>query len=179
MQSSSSTLLKQLAGGITTGDAVIQQYTALLDEDARDESFKDFDISESRVDSFLHEKVSVRCPQLCLWDCGKGCEMILIVSHGQATVERGFSVNKEVEMCNMQEGTVTAHRLIRDYVTVCGGVANVPITKELLNYAATARTRYRAHLEDERRKKEAGYQSMNKKQVEEELEVPKKKRKTL
>ena len=48
-------------------------------------------------------------------------------------------MNKEVEMCNMQEGTVTAHRLICDYVTVSGGVANVPITKELLNYAATAR----------------------------------------
>ena len=33
---------KQLAGGITTGDAVIQQYTAFLDEDARDESFNIF-----------------------------------------------------------------------------------------------------------------------------------------
>ena len=32
---------KQLAGGITTGGAVIQQYTAFLDEDAGDESFKD------------------------------------------------------------------------------------------------------------------------------------------
>ena len=116
----------------------------------------------------------VRYPQLC-----GVCEMILIVSHGQATIERGFSVNKEVEMCNMQEGTVTAHRLIRDHVTVRGGVANVPITKELLNYAATARTRYRAHLEDERRKKDAGNKSMKRKQVEKELEVPKKKRKTL
>ena len=103
----------------------------------------------SRVDTFLHKKVSARYPQL--WGVGVS-EMVLIVSHGQATVERGFSVNKEVEMCNMQEGTVTAHRLIRDHVTVSGGVANVPITKELLNYAATAMTRYRAHLEDERRK---------------------------
>ena len=56
--------VKQLAGGITTGDAVIQQYTALLDEDARDESFKDSDISETRVDTFLHDKVSARYSQL-------------------------------------------------------------------------------------------------------------------
>ena len=138
-----------MVGSISTGDAVIQGEPAFLDEATRDESFKDVDISESRVDAFLHEKVSVRYPQL--WGV---CEMILIISHGQATNERGFSVDKEVEICNMQEGTVSAHRLICDYVTVCGGVANVPITKELLNYAATARTRYRAHLEDERRKLE-------------------------
>ena len=63
--------VRQLAGGITTGDAVIQQYTAFLDKDTRDECFKDFDISESRVDSFLHEKVSARYPQL--WGvCGRG-----------------------------------------------------------------------------------------------------------
>ena len=103
-----------MVGSISTGDAVIQGEPAFLDEATRDESFKDVDISESRVDAFLHEKVSVRYPQL--WGV---CEMILIISHGQATVERGFSVNKEVEICKMQEGTVSAHRLICDYVTVC------------------------------------------------------------
>ena len=53
-----------MVGSISTGDAVIQGEPAFLDEATRDESFKDVDISESRVDAFLHEKVSVRYPQL-------------------------------------------------------------------------------------------------------------------
>lgn len=31
-------------------------------------------------------------------------------------VERGFSVNKEVETCNMKEDTAVAQRMICDYV---------------------------------------------------------------
>ena len=48
--------------------------------------------SESRVDVFLHQKVTVRYPQQRdeLWGV---CEMIIIVSHGQTTFERGFSNN--------------------------------------------------------------------------------------
>ncbi|KAJ8393999.1 hypothetical protein AAFF_G00055320 [Aldrovandia affinis] len=81
-------------------------------------------------------------------------EKLLLLSHGQATVEHGFSINKEVEMCNMEEENVVSQRLICDYVRVCGGVTKVPLTKELLNHCATARNRYRIHLEDERKKKE-------------------------
>lgn len=80
--------------------------------------------------------------------------LLLLLSHGQATVERGFSINKEVEMCNMNEDTIVSQRLICDYVRMCGGVVKVPLTKELLNEVASARNRYRIFLEDERKKKE-------------------------
>ena len=55
----------------------------------------------------------------------------------------------------------------------------VPITKEVLNYAATARMRYRAHLEEERRKTVTEKEGKKRKQIEEEVEIMKKKMKTL
>lgn len=54
----------------------------------------------------------------------------------------------------MAEDTVITQRLICDHVNVCGGVAEVPLTKELISYCASARSRYRENLEEERRKKE-------------------------
>ena len=77
---------------------------------------------------------------------------LLILSHGQATVQHGFSVNKEVETWNVDEDTVIAQRRICYHVRVYSAVTQVPLTKELLNYCATARTRYRMHLDKEERK---------------------------
>ncbi|KAJ8388000.1 hypothetical protein AAFF_G00147910 [Aldrovandia affinis] len=72
-------------------------------------------------------------------DTAHDVRKLLLLSHGQATVERGFSVNKEVEICNMQEDTVIAQCLICDYVTVCVGVLKVPLSKEMLASAASPR----------------------------------------
>ena len=120
----------------------MQQFGDFLDAEAKDVSFKMFIITDpdSRVDTFLYDKMN---GYKQLWDV---CRKLLLLSHGQATVERGFSINKEVEICNMQPDTIIAHRQVCDYVTVCGGLTNVPITKELLNSAASARSRYRVYL---------------------------------
>ncbi|KAM7406761.1 hypothetical protein PAMA_002804 [Pampus argenteus] len=71
------------------------------------------------------------------------------------------------------------NRLICDYVRVCGGVVKVPLTKELLNECATARSRYRIFLEDERKKKEKTKQRDKRKGAENELEELRKKRRTI
>ena len=52
-------------------------------------------------------------------------------------MERGFSVNKEVETCNLPEDSLEAQRLICNKVGGCGGVIKVPLTKELLASAAS------------------------------------------
>ena len=38
--------------------------------------------------------------------------IVLTLSHGEATVERGFSVNKEVLVSNRQETSLVAMRLV-------------------------------------------------------------------
>lgn len=58
------------------------------------------------------------------------CKKLLILSHGQATVERGFSINKEVEADNLQEDTIVTRRLVCDFISQHGGVTQVRMTPE-------------------------------------------------
>ena len=111
---------------------------------------------KATVDRFLHKAMKGFSK---LWSF---VEKLLLLSHGQATVERGFSINKEVEMSNMEDDTVVSQRLICDYVRLCGGVGKVPLTKELLTECGTARRRYRMHLEEERNKKQNAEEGKNK-----------------
>ena len=129
---------------------------------------------QERLDTFLCGFLRRPYPELWAF-----CQKLLILSHGQATVERGFSVNKEVERCNMQENTVVAHRLVSDFVTQHGGVTKIPITKELLSSVASARSKYRVYLDEERRKKESDEQGKKRKALEDHLEELKKKKKTV
>ena len=57
--------------------------------------FEDFDPSEptSRVDKLLYEHMAGNKQLAKVWNVVK---LLLLMSHGQDTVERGFSVNKEV-----------------------------------------------------------------------------------
>jgi hypothetical protein len=56
---------------------------------------------------------------------GKVVKMLLVLSHGQATVECGFSINKPVETDHLYEESVVANRTICDYVSYIGGINNV------------------------------------------------------
>ena len=127
------------------------------------------------MDVFLHQAFQSKCYSE-LWEF---CKKLLLLSHGQATVERGFSINKEVETCNMQEATMVTQRLICDYVTVCGGVLKVPITKELLSSVASARSRYRMYLDEEKQKKMTEIVRQNQRAAVEHIEKLKKKKKSL
>ncbi|XP_067266323.1 uncharacterized protein [Chanodichthys erythropterus] len=184
---------KQLSGGISaairgcrkcwlvytyrsfvTGDVIAQQFEKVLFNEAKAVEFLSFRPSEkSRVDVFLQQYLQ-SYPELWTF-----CQSLLLLSHGQAEVERGFSTNKEVETCNMAEDTVITQRLICDHVKVCGGVAEVPLTKELISYCASARSRYREHLEEERRKKKKEEQSKKRKNIEDDLEGLKKKKRSI
>lgn len=156
------------------GDVIVQQFQSFLSLEARDERFLSFQPLKERLDVFLHSALSKSYPEL-----SKFSQILLLLSHGQATVERGFSINKEVETCNILEKSMEALRLICDKVCVCGGVLKVPLTKELMASVASARTKYRIYLEDERKKKQSATQGLKRKAVQEEIEDLKKKRTVL
>nr|CAD7434566.1 unnamed protein product [Timema monikensis] len=79
-----------------------------------------------------------------LWEVIKIC---LVLSHGNATVEGGFSVNKSLLVENMHEKTVTAQRHIHDEIQEAGGIKNIHISKKMLDYMRGARRRYHEYLE--------------------------------
>ena len=116
-------------------DEVIRQYTNFIDcaiPTIGTEKFSEFNPNKDRVDEFL-SKAMCEDGYHKLLEVVKIC---LVLSHGQATVEHGFSINKEVETENLKEQSITAQRLICDYVKSVGGVLKVKITKELLQSAS-------------------------------------------
>ncbi|RXN37015.1 hypothetical protein ROHU_002437 [Labeo rohita] len=165
---------KHLAGGIPAGDVIIQQFTSLLSLEGRGEQFRSFQPFKQRVDVFLHLTLSPSYMDLLRF-----CQSVLLLSHGQATVERGFSINKEVETCNLLGESLEALRLICDNVSSCGGVLKVPLTKNLLASVASARSQYRLYLEQERKKRESDAQTQKRKAAEDELQELKQQRRVL
>jgi hypothetical protein len=107
--------------------------------------FSSFCCSTDRLDTFFSQYMGHNEDYSLLWSLAR---TLLMLSHGQATVERGFSVNKEVMLVNMHEKTVVAKRLICDHVASVGGLSNVSISSGLLIAAAGARTKYRLFLEE-------------------------------
>jgi hypothetical protein len=62
-------------------------YDAMLQ--SHSESFNSFNPAEDRLDSFYYDKLT-KAEYSHSWEV---CQLLLRLSHGQATVERGFSVN--------------------------------------------------------------------------------------
>ena len=102
----------------------------------------------------------------------------VLLSHGQATVERGFSVNREVETVNMHEETIVAQRLICDHIYSVGGVLNVALSKELAS-ASASRQQYALHLEELRKAAEKDVCQQKRKAVSESIQAAKKRKTTL
>ena len=89
----------------------------------------------SQLSSFrhvLHKFADLH--QVKLWPVTK---KLLILSRGQATVERGFAIHIVVE--NLREVSVVSQRVVYDAIATAGGLCDVPITKSMLSYAQGVR----------------------------------------
>ena len=143
-------------------DKTIAEYELYLEE--KKEAIADY--NGKRLDQFfcLHLSSTRACENL--WVVVK---KVLLLSHGQASVERGFSsVNKNLSV-NMEAKSIISRRIIVDHVRSVGGVANVKIDKEFLRYVRGARLRYEHHLESEKKKQEESVETRKRKLAEEEI----------
>lgn len=103
---------------------------------------------------------------------------VLLLSHVQASVERGFSTNKEMLRDNMQDDTVVALRLVKDYLDR-HGLQKIVINKEMITSVARARSRYLADLELKKEESKKMNKILKRKPLEEEIEVLQRKKKLL
>ena len=76
-------------------------------------NFPAFNKKEHRLDEFFFSAVKVQNYKNLAFIL----KIVLTLSHGQAVVERRFSVNKAVLDVNMQENSLIAHKLIRDHMS--------------------------------------------------------------
>lgn len=112
------------------------------------EKLKSYKKSE-RIDVLWHDILSSeeRCQ-----DAFNVMKMTMILSHGNANIERGFSVNKDCLWDNMKEQTLNARRLVYDSLLANGGLTtDFVITKKLIHSAKNARPKF---LEDRKRHQE-------------------------
>ena len=125
---------------------VLAEYRKLVSDAKRYhlDKFSSFKITTDRLDSFLFEVLQNQNESQQLWIT---MQLILTLSHGQATVERGFSVNKEVLAPNFQETTLVAMRLVHSSMQAAKcKVADFVVNDALLSSCAHARNRYQMYL---------------------------------
>ncbi len=99
--------------------------------------------------------------------------IVLSISHGQADVERGFSLNKatlRTDRNGMNQDTLVALRIVKDNVSQYDKVIDVPITKGLIKAHRAAHQNYQTYLKKKRESQTAVTESINKRKIETETE---------
>ena len=64
---------------------------------------------------------------------------MVILSHGQSSVEKEFSINRQVMVENLKDWSFIAQRTIHDHLLHIGGMDAVVVDKPLLSAAASGR----------------------------------------
>ena len=76
-------------------------------------------------------------------------KLVLVLSHGQANVERFFSVNNNVLKCNMSEKSIILGKLIIDHMKSHNLLPqSFLITKSLLQSVRSSRQHYEQYLQE-------------------------------
>ena len=80
--------------------------------------------------------------------------MMMLLSHGQADIERGFSINTEVVCDNMDESTIIAYRRAYDGVRdmECE-VHKIPISAKMMASCRHSRQRYGVAMEEQKKQR--------------------------
>ena len=146
-------------------DRIKQQYSSLMAMEK--EYLLSFDKDVDRLDNFYYKLLNGKQAYQEFFEVVK---MLLCLSHGQATVERGFSMNKELVVENQSVQTLFSRRLIKDHLQDVGGIDAVAVTTELLNNCSNARHQYREYLDEQKKSKLIKEKSRKRKQVEEEID---------
>ena len=86
-----------------SGDRSKVQFTSLCALAETSQDFKSWNARKDRLDQFYHKVLDPESKEL-----KKVVELVLILWHGNATVESGFSVNGDLLVENMNENSVIA-----------------------------------------------------------------------
>ncbi|KAG9260317.1 hypothetical protein AMEX_G26560 [Astyanax mexicanus] len=97
--------LKNVDRNRPEADVIIQQFEACLSLEAKSESFSSFQPMQTRLDVFLHGHLCKPYPELWTF-----CKKLLLLSHGQTTVERVFSIPGRRKKKTGEPGTETKEK---------------------------------------------------------------------
>lgn len=161
------------------GDAVLAQYKKFISEARKHhpDKFLSFKPDKTRLDNFLCEVLQNDGE---FQDLYCTLQLLLTLSHSQAAVERGFSINKEVLAPNIQEKSLGAIRLVHSFLSAQKiKVANFVITEKLLTSCNNAANRYKMYMLEKKMEKEQTVKGKKRKVLQEELTTAKKRKSEL
>ena len=93
--------------------------------------------------------------------------MILCLNHGQAAVERAFSVKKNLLQVNMTEASIVAQHMIYDHII--SKKKTLSMTKGLLQSVGGARGRYDENLNEKRKDKILNEQERKRESIQKDI----------
>ena len=116
------------------------QFSKLCSRAADDlkSNFTSYDCAQ-RLDTFYYGILGNDSESAELWSVVR---KTLVLSHGNANVESGFSVNGDILIENLHEDSLIAQRVVYDGIIDAGGVLSVNVTKEMMQSVRAARSRY-------------------------------------
>ena len=152
-----------------TADKAEFQYSGLVQSANFISEMKGFDMQSDRVDE-LYSKLLSRSKDFAeLWFIVR---QVLILSHGSACVESGYSINKSLLQENMNNESLVAQKIVFDGIQHDGGYLKkcVNISQDMLHYVRDSRKAYEnAKEENCKRQTEAEHQKVEKKRLSTEL----------
>jgi hypothetical protein len=133
-----------------TADNSKMQFSNLCDLASRElqQQFQEYSRGNERLDKFYFHILGLN-PDFS--DLFSIVRLVLTLSHGNASVESGFSVNADMLVENLQEESLVAQRTVYDSVQASGGWKDVQIDKSLLQFVRGAHRRYQEALECKRK----------------------------
>ena len=115
------------------------------------DEFLSFKKEKDRLDVFLWRYIGAKSQFSKLRNV---FSMLLILSHGQAQVERGFSTSKLLLDVNMQNETLVAQRIVHNHMfSENMKPQDLQMTKHLMELVKDVRKSYFLHLKEEGSKK--------------------------
>ncbi|GBO24302.1 hypothetical protein AVEN_206374-1 [Araneus ventricosus] len=135
----------------TDCDGIIFQYKNFLQNivNMYPSAFQTFK-PNTRLDIFFNEYMSKSVKDNKIWPVMK---IIFALSHGQASIERGFLTNKKIEVENMAQESYVARCIVCDAIKSYGEILNTPISNEMRKFVFAARQKYMLHLEEKKKTK--------------------------
>ena len=131
-------------------DELLSKYKVFLVQMKQDHAvdFRDFTPDSRRLDTFLGNYMQDHIQFAKLWDIFK---MLLTILHGQASVERGYSVNKDMLIENLHEKTGVALHTVHDSIsTLEDHFTKLPLTPAMKRHVMSARMRYGQYLDEQK-----------------------------
>ena len=155
-----------------------EQYRKLFEiVDINKNVFQNFDLKSDRLDRFFSDFIGKNNAYEEVW---KVFKLVFVLSHGQSSIERGFSINKQLLVENLKEKSLIALRTIEDHLSSSGETPeSIKIGREMQQHARKASSRYREDLQMQKSKKESDSVALKRKIVNDELKAVRAKRRLL